>query len=135
LAGLTLAGLQDRRATWNRWNVRAEAARASRTLRMASTADRLNLIDRITTRVHGMCVALDPPALFEVPEAWRRPDGTGAFTRSHETADTSPAILEAEARLLAAGDTTGPRAHPVPASVRPAAESKAAHFTRTRPPR
>jgi conjugative relaxase-like TrwC/TraI family protein len=116
LAGVTLAGLQDRRATWNRWNVRAEAARAARGLRMAGAADRLAVIDRITTRVlDGLCVALDPPALFEVPERWRHPDGTSAFTRSHETAHTSPAILDAEARLLAAAtDTTGPRAHPAP---------------------
>jgi conjugative relaxase-like TrwC/TraI family protein len=122
LAGVTLAGLQDRRATWNRWNVKAEAARATRGLRMPSTDDRLTVIDRITTRVlDGLCVALDPPALFEVPAAWRRPDGTSAFTRSHETAHTSPAILEAEARLLAAAtDTTGPRADRVTADTGPA---------------
>lgn len=118
LAAVTLGGLQDRRATWNRWNVRAEAARATRGLRMASTADRLTLIDRVTIRVlDGLCVALDPPALFDVPERWRRPDGASAFTRSHETAHTSPAILDAETRLLAAAaDTTGPRAHPATAS-------------------
>jgi conjugative relaxase-like TrwC/TraI family protein len=130
LAGLaerTLAGLQDRRATWNRWNVRAEAARATRGLRMAATADRLALIDQITTRVlDGLCVALDPPALFEVPERWRRPDGTSAFTRTQETAHTSPAILDAETRLLAAAsDTGGPRAHAATAVTAPVAPAAA----------
>ncbi len=112
LAGVTLAGLQDRRSTWNEWNLRAEAARATRGLRMASTGDRLALLDQVTGRVLDRhCVRLDPPALFRVPAQWQRPDGASAFTRQRETSYTSPAILHAETRLLAAAtDTAGPRA-------------------------
>ena len=126
LAAAALSGLQDRRATWNRWNVRAEAARATRGLRMATTADRLALIEAVTTRALGLCVALDPPALFEVPARWRRPDGSSAFTRTQETAHTSPAILDAETRLLAAAaDTSGPRAHPVTTGSTPTGSATA----------
>ncbi len=112
LADETLVGLQERRSTWNRWNVLAEAARASRDMRMASPADRLALLDRVTQLVLGEhCVSLDPPALFQVPQQWRRPTGGSAFTRHNETAYTSPAILDAEQRLLAAAnDHNAPRA-------------------------
>ena len=104
--------MQARRATWTEWNLRAEAARATRHLRLPSMQARLALLDRVVAVARDVhSVALDPPALVEVPEAWRRPDETSVFTRSRESAYTSTALLDAEQGLLAAAaDGTGPQA-------------------------
>ncbi|MCY0903630.1 MobF family relaxase [Arthrobacter sp. H14-L1] len=48
-----------RRATWNRWNLLAEAERICAEIRCASPADRRHMIDAVTTAGESQCVALN----------------------------------------------------------------------------
>ncbi|WP_425864742.1 MobF family relaxase [Arthrobacter sp. TWP1-1] len=48
-----------RRATWNRWNLLAEAERICAEIRCASPADRRHMIDAVTTAAESQCVALN----------------------------------------------------------------------------
>jgi conjugative relaxase-like TrwC/TraI family protein len=97
-----------RRSTWTRWNLIAEAARATKPLRMASTADRIALLEQIAElAITRFCLPLTPSDLTLTPQSFRRPDGTSAFRRHRTEVFTSPVILAAEDRLLAsARDTT-----------------------------
>ncbi|WP_019873303.1 MobF family relaxase [Sporichthya polymorpha] len=105
LAQFALAAVVERRSTWTRANLLAEAARASRQVRTPDPAARVALLDRIVEAAVGKCVALDPPELFDVPHRFRRPDGSSLFARPAEHAYTAIAVLEAEDRLVAATDT------------------------------
>ena len=58
------------------------AARVTRGLRMASTADRLALLDRVTAAVLAQSTLLDPPDPVPVPEEYRRP-GRGERIHPH----------------------------------------------------
>ncbi|MGQ0631621.1 MAG: MobF family relaxase [Sporichthyaceae bacterium] len=110
LAGVVLYAVTERRSTWTRPNLLAEAARATRHLRTAAPDARVALLDRVVTATLDRCVALDPPAMFSTPRRFQRADASSAFTRPDEHAFTTAAVLDAEARLLAAGeDITGPR--------------------------
>jgi conjugative relaxase-like TrwC/TraI family protein len=109
LADAVLAGVAVRRPTWTRANLLAEAARATRHLRLTDPAERIALLDQVVDRVLTSCVALDPPELFHTPQKFRRIDGTSMFDRPSEAAFTTTAVLDAEARLLAAlADLTAP---------------------------
>lgn len=102
LAGVVLDGVAERRSTWTRPNLFAEAARATRHLRATSPAERVALLDRVVDAAQDRCVALDPPAMFSTPRRFQRADATSTFTRPDEHAFTTTAVLDAEARLLAA---------------------------------
>lgn len=111
LAGDALEEVMSRRSTWTSWNVLAEAARATRGLRMATTQDRQDLDDRVVAAALALSVSLEPPELFSVPDAYRRADGTSVFTRPGEHRFTHTRVLDAERRLLgAANDMTAPTA-------------------------
>ncbi|WP_084671626.1 MobF family relaxase [Sporichthya polymorpha] len=105
-AQVTLDGVGERRSTWTRPNLLAEAARATRLLRTTSPQERLALVDRVVEAALARCVPLDPPELFTSPARFRRADGTSTFTRPDEHAYTTTAVLAAEARLLTAAATT-----------------------------
>ena len=60
LGALVVDGLLERRSTWTVWNARAEAARATRGLRMASAGDRVALLDRVTTAALARSEPLAP---------------------------------------------------------------------------
>ena len=111
LADHTTTQVMERRSTWTRWNVMAEAARTTRGLRMASPADRQALLNRVSDAVLARCVNLEPPELFDAPGEYQRPDGTSVFTRPGEARYTHRDVLAAEQRLLdATDDTTAPQA-------------------------
>ncbi len=101
-AQATVTGAGDRRSTWTRANLLAEAARTTRLLRVPNPGERLAMIDRVVTEALTLCVPLDPPELFSSPARFRRADGTCVFTRPGEHAFTTAAVLAAEARLLTA---------------------------------
>lgn len=111
LAAHVLDHVMERRSTWTRWNVLAEAARATRGVRMASPADREALLDRVSDAVMARCVSLEAPDLFAAAPEYQRPDGTSLFSRPGEARFTHEDVLAAEQRLLTATHTcTGPRA-------------------------
>jgi len=108
LADFALQQVMVRRAVWTPWNGFTEAARVTRGLRMASTDDRLALVDRVGAAVLAGSMRLDPPdAVAAVPDEFRRPDGSSVFTRSGEHAFSHPVLLDAERRLLDANAATG----------------------------
>jgi conjugative relaxase-like TrwC/TraI family protein len=116
LADAALRDVMSRRATWTEWNVAASVARITRGLRLASSADRLALIDRITRLALDRCQTLDSPDPVQptAPEL-RRPDGASVFTRTGERRYSHRALLAAEQRLVDAhGAVDGPY---VPAAV------------------
>ena len=107
LGALVVDGLLERRSTWTVWNARAEAARATRGLRMASAGDRVALLDRVTTAALARSESFEPVDPVPVVEGFTRPDGTSVFTRPDEHRYTDPRLLAAETRLLQAHATLG----------------------------
>lgn len=100
LAEHTLEQVMTRRSTWTRWNVMAEAARATRAIRMTGPADRVALLERVTDAALRSCTSLQAPDPLVVPARYTRPDGTSQFTRVDEGRYTHHQVLDAEARLL-----------------------------------
>ena len=90
----------EKRATWRRWNLYAEAARQTMGLRFASTTDREAIVGMIADAAEAGSLCLTPPELASSPAIFRRPDGTSAFRPKHSTAYSSEQLLAAEDRLL-----------------------------------
>jgi conjugative relaxase-like TrwC/TraI family protein len=107
LGGHATGEVMTRRSTWTRWNVLAEAARATRGLRMVTADDRWVLLDRVADAVLAGCVSLEAPELFSVAGEYQRPDGSSVFTRPGEARYTHRRVLDAESRLLAAAEDSG----------------------------
>lgn len=99
---VVLAGVMERRSTWTRWNVVAEAARVTRGFVMASPVDRLALLDAVTTAAMRDSIPTAPPALLVSGSRYRREGGTSVFDRTDEERFTDRRVLDAESRLLAA---------------------------------
>jgi conjugative relaxase-like TrwC/TraI family protein len=112
LAATVVDAVSERRSTWTRWNLIAEAARASKTLRVATPADRIRVVEQVAQlAIDAYCLQLTPPELIRPVEVFARVDGRSVFRRHRAEVFTSPQILAAEQRLLdAATTTTGPRA-------------------------
>jgi hypothetical protein len=99
--------VQTKRATWNRWNLLAEAARQTRLLRLSSPDDRFAALQSIVERAESHSISLTAPELFPVPIT--RADGESVFTIHNGQIFTSPVILGAESLLLdLARDPDGP---------------------------
>ena len=109
----TLAAVSAARARWRHSNVIAEATRQARAAGIdpARTAD---LAQRITTaalsREHSTAL---PSTGWEIhaddvlPDELRRGDGTSVLRSANQQLYTSPAIWEAEERIMAAAARTG----------------------------
>ncbi len=99
----------EKRSTWRRWNLTAEAARQTTAYRFASTQDREAIVGLVVDAAEAASLRLTPPELTTSPTAFRRPDGTSVFRPKHSTVFSSEALLAAEDRLLdRARTTTGP---------------------------
>lgn len=102
-----VVALQTKRATWNRWNIMAEAARQTRLLRLASTEDRLAVLNTIADHAEQHSISLTPGDLVDLPGA--RLDGESIYRIHNGQIYTSPVVLGAESLLMdLAGDRTGP---------------------------
>ena len=96
-AAVVAAVLDDvatRRSVWTTWNLGAAAARATLPLRMASPAERLRLLNEITTEAAARCVHLDDT---------RDPERV----RVGEALYTSTDLLAAEKVLIDASESGG----------------------------
>jgi conjugative relaxase-like TrwC/TraI family protein len=103
----TVLMLQTKRATWNRWNLLAEAARQTRLLRLVSSADRFAVLQAIVDRAEHHSISITPPDLVAAPIT--RTNGESVFTIHNGEIFTSPVILGAESVLLdLAHNSTGP---------------------------
>ncbi|NYI60298.1 MobF family relaxase [Cellulomonas soli] len=111
LATRVLEGVRERRSTWTRWNVEAEALRLTKPLIAASVAERVAITAAIAEAVLGRCVSLEAPAAFTSTGRYARADGTSVFDRPSEHTYTDAVILQAEDDLLEAStDITAPTA-------------------------
>jgi len=79
----------EKRSTWRRWNLHAEASRQVMGLRFASTADREAVLGLIVDFAEQASLRLTPPELATSPAMFQREDGTSAVSythlRAHET--------------------------------------------------
>lgn len=94
----------DRRATWKRWNLHAEAVRQTMGVRFASPADRDRITRQIVDAAEQASLRLTPPELASSPPVFRRPDGSSVFRPKASTVFSSEQVLAAEDRLLAASN-------------------------------
>lgn len=100
LGASVMVAVGDKRATWRRWNLHAEATRQTMHWRFATLADRETALDLIADAAERRSTPITPePAI--APAAFQRPDGTSAFRPTASTLFTSQAIWDAEERLLA----------------------------------
>ncbi|MGJ0203570.1 relaxase domain-containing protein [Leucobacter sp. gxy201] len=95
----------DRRATWKRWNLHAEAVRQTMDLRFASPKDRDLITRQIVDAAERISLRLTPPELASTPSRFRRQDGTSVFRPKASTVYSSEQVLAAEGRLLTASST------------------------------
>ena len=120
-AEAVLAALSGKRSTWTRWNVDAEASRALKAHRFATPGARDAATAAVGDEVTRRSVLLTPPEVAPTPSALRRRDGGSAFRPHRSERYTSQRLLDAEARLLAAGrDRNGPALATAPALARDA---------------
>ncbi|WP_243729165.1 AAA family ATPase [Nesterenkonia sphaerica] len=95
-----VAVVGEKRSTWRRWNLYAEASRQTMGLRFASTEDRHAILGMITDAAEHASLRLTPPELAVSPVVFRRDDGTSVFRPKHSTVFSSEDLLAAEDRLL-----------------------------------
>jgi conjugative relaxase-like TrwC/TraI family protein len=112
-----VARLEDNQATWRRGNlVRAVAEALPPAARTAEAT--AALIDDLVTEAErsGRLVAIAAPEPVPVPVELCRRDGTSVYRPAAATRFTTPGILAAEARIVAAARVHDPRlAVPAPA--------------------
>ncbi|HIW30812.1 MAG TPA: relaxase domain-containing protein, partial [Candidatus Luteococcus avicola] len=105
----TMEAVGEKRSTWARWNLHAEASRQLMGWRFASIEDREAITGLVVDAAERASLRLTPPELATSPLEFRRPDGTTRFRPRHSTLFSSEVLLAAEDRLLARADaTTGP---------------------------
>lgn len=90
----------EKRSTWRRWNLYAEASRQTMGLRFASAEDRHAILGMTTDAAERASLRLTPPELAVSPVVFRRDDGTSVFRPKHLTVFSSEDLLAAEDRLL-----------------------------------
>ena len=103
----------EKRSTWRRWNLHAEASRQSMQWRFASVQDREAIVGMIADAAEQASLRLSPPELATSPAVFRRPDGSSVFRPKHSTVFSSETLLAAEDRLIQRAETrTGPTVDP-----------------------
>ncbi|RKN69355.1 conjugal transfer protein [Microbacterium sp. CGR2] len=99
--GQTVVGLVgEKRSTWRRWNLHAEASRQTMGWRFATARDREAIVGMVTDSAEQASLRLTPPDLATSPATFRRVDSTSVFRPKHSTVFSSELLLEAEDRLL-----------------------------------
>jgi conjugative relaxase-like TrwC/TraI family protein len=109
LARVVVVVVSEKKPVWGRWNLYAEAARQTKSLRFATAEDRMAVLDAITDRALGGSVRLTPPDLAVTPAEFQREDGSSILRPKDSALYSSQALLDAEARLL---DRAGTRTVP-----------------------
>ncbi len=104
VASLVLIAVGEKRSTWRRPNLYAEAARQTMGWRFASTADREAITGMVVDAAEHASLRLTPPELASVPASFTRADGTSVFRPRHSIVYSSEQLLAAEDRLLERAD-------------------------------
>lgn len=104
-----VAAVGEKRSTWRRWNLLAEAARQTMRDRFATTQDREAIVGMVVDAAEAASLRLTPPELASSPAVFRRSDESSVFRPRHSTVYSSGELLAAEDRLLELAHTgTGP---------------------------
>lgn len=104
-----VAAVGEKRSTWRRWNLTAEAARQTMGYRFATTQDREATVGLVVDAAEAVSLRLTPFELASSPAAFRRVDATSVFRQKNSTIYSSHQLLDAEDRLLERShDTIGP---------------------------
>ena len=99
----------EKRATWRRANLHAEASRQTIGWRFATTTDREAVTGLVVDAAERGSLRLTPPELATTPETFLRADGTSTFRPKHSVVFSSEQLLAAEDRLLQrAATVSGP---------------------------
>ena len=100
-----VAAVAEKRSTWRRPNLYAEAARHTLGWRLATATDREAVTGLVVDAAERACLRLSPPDLATTPAGFTRPDGTSVFRPRHAAVFSSEQLLAAEARLLDRAET------------------------------
>ncbi|MFT8396607.1 MobF family relaxase, partial [Propionibacterium sp.] len=104
-----VAAVGEKRSTWRRWNLTAEAARQTMDYRFSTIQDREAVVGLIVDAAEAVSLRLTPFELASTPATFRRPDATSVFRPKNSTIYSSHQLLDAEDRLLTRSlDTNGP---------------------------
>jgi conjugative relaxase-like TrwC/TraI family protein len=114
-AGVAVRTVAERRATFTRANLLAELHRQFQGVRFASPEDRIAVVDRAADLATAQSLVISAPELHHTPERLRRADGTSRFRAKGHEIYTTATLLEAEARLLEAGQRVDGPATPLAA--------------------
>lgn len=104
VAAVVVERVADRRATWKRWNLHAEAVRQTMGLRFATAQDRDVITQQIVDAAEHASLRLTPPELASSPPVFQQPDGASIFRPKASTVYSSERVLAAEDRLVAAAE-------------------------------
>ena len=104
LACSVVATVGEKRSTWRRWNLHAEASRQTMGWRFATTADRDRLTRAICDAAEAQSLRLTPDAM-SAPDEFQRPDGTSRFRPRHAVVYSSQNLFDAESRLIKLAET------------------------------
>ncbi|MDR3359620.1 MAG: relaxase domain-containing protein [Bifidobacteriaceae bacterium] len=108
LGQTVVQNVAEKRSTWTRWTLHAEASRQTMGWRFAAIADREAVTAMIADAAESHCLRLTPAEL-SVPPEFQRADGTSRFRPRHLALFSSQELLDAETRLLdLSRDETGP---------------------------
>ena len=107
MAADVLGKVADKRSTFTRANILAESFRLLHGIRFAAVHDRTTVAERVATRALARAVMLTPQETGIVPDGYARADGTTRFRPRNSELYSTQALLDAEQRLLDAGQSTG----------------------------
>jgi len=98
--------VSGKRATFSRANVLAEVLRQIAGVRFTDPDERVVVAERVAELALEQSVALTPQDVGVVPDGLRRPDGSSRFRPRNSELFTTTELVDAEQRLLAAGQAT-----------------------------
>lgn len=102
-ATVVLTKVADKRATFTRANLLAEAHRELQGVRFTAPRDRVTVAEHIASLAAKRAVMLTPEAVTRAPEHLQRADGSSMLRPRNSEVYATQELLDAEARLLAAG--------------------------------
>lgn len=95
-----VAAVGEKRSTWRRWNLTAEAARQTMGYRFASMEDREAVVGLVVDAAEQASLRLTPFELASSPVEFQCSDQSSVFRPKNSTVFSSNLLLEAEDRLL-----------------------------------
>src|SRR5690625_2996022 len=89
LGSSVVAAVGEKRSTWRRWTLTAEAARQTMGYRFASTRDREAVIGMVVDAAEAESLRLTPPELASSPTVFRRADQSSVVRPKNSTVFSS----------------------------------------------